>query len=367
MSKSHQIIISGGGTGGHIFPAIAIANALKELEPGIDILFVGAEGKMEMEKVPQAGYPIIGLPVAGLQRRLTLSNIAFPFKLLKSLSKASEILNSFRPDACVGVGGYASGPILMKAASKGIPYLIQEQNSYAGLTNKWLAKKASKICTAYEGMSQFFPEEKILLTGNPVRKDILQLEGKREQALSHFKLSGGKPVLLIIGGSLGARTINHAMLQGLKMLAESGVSVLWQTGKYYYNDIKSAVAPYEASGIKAVDFIREMDLAYAAADVVISRAGALSISELCLVKKPAILVPSPNVTEDHQTKNARALSDKGAALLVKDADASAQLVTTAIQVLKDTTQQQVLSQRIATLAKPDAAHDIARQVLALCK
>lgn len=366
-NKGHRIIISGGGTGGHIFPAIAIANALKVLEPQIEILFVGAEGKMEMEKVPQAGYNIIGLPVAGLQRRLTLANLSFPFKLLKSLSKAGDVINEFKPDACVGVGGYASGPVLFKAGGKGIPYLIQEQNSYAGLTNKLLSKKAKKICTAYEGMDKFFPSEKITITGNPVRKDILDLSGKREQAMQHFGLDTSKPVLLVIGGSLGARTINNAMKAGMEKLAQAGINVLWQTGKYYFEEMKTASADFVSRGIQAKDFIREMDLAYAAADVVISRAGALSISELCLVKKPSILVPSPNVTDDHQTKNARALSDKQAAVLVKDIEASEKLIDVAIELLKNKTEQELLRNNIATLGKPDAAMDIAKQVLALCK
>lgn len=367
MSNNHKIIISGGGTGGHIFPAIAIANALRELEPQIEILFVGAEGKMEMEKVPQAGYKIVGLPVAGLQRKLTLSNFSFPFKLLKSLGKASDIIKEFKPDACVGVGGYASGPTLYKAGSNGIPYLIQEQNSYAGLTNKLLSKKASKICTAYEGMQKFFPSEKITLTGNPVRKDILDLSGKKATALQHFGLDPNKPVLLVIGGSLGARTLNNAMKADLQKLVDAGVSVLWQTGKFYFEEMKTAAEGFSSKGIFVRDFIREMDLAYAAADVVISRAGALSISELCLVKKPAILVPSPNVTDDHQTKNAQALSSKTAAILVSDAQAQETLIDSAIDLLKNKTKQEVLSTNIASLGKPDAATEIARQVLALCK
>lgn len=367
MSKAHKIIISGGGTGGHIFPAIAIANALREIEPQIEILFVGAEGKMEMEKVPQAGYKIVGLPVAGLQRKLTLANLSFPFKLFKSLGKAGDIIKDFKPDACVGVGGYASGPTLYKAGSKGIPYLIQEQNSYAGLTNKLLAKNASKICTAYDGMQKFFPEEKITLTGNPVRKDILDLWGKRTQALTHFGLDPVKPVLLVMGGSLGARTLNNAMKADLQKLVDAGVSVLWQTGKYYFEEMKTAAEGFSSKGVLVKDFIKEMDFAYAAADVVISRAGALSISELCLVKKPSILVPSPNVTDDHQTKNALALSDRSAALMVSDADAPEKLIEVAIELLKNKIKQEELSKNIAALGKPYAAAEIAREVLALCK
>ena len=294
---TYRILISGGGTGGHIYPAIAIANAWMEKHPGSEILFVGALGKMEMQKVPEAGYPIKGLPVVGLRRSLTLDNLSFPFKLLKSLRIASSIVKEFKPDAVVGVGGYASGPVLYAAQIKGIPTLLQEQNSYAGLTNKLLAKKAKSICVAYPGMEDFFPASKIKVTGNPVRKDILDLSGKREKALAHFGLEEGRTTILVLGGSLGARTINQAVLKDMAKLEEAGYQMLWQSGKFYFKAMQEELISSGLKHIELREFIREMDLAYAAADVIVSRAGALSVSELSLVGKPVIFIPSPNVAE----------------------------------------------------------------------
>ncbi|MBC8111134.1 MAG: undecaprenyldiphospho-muramoylpentapeptide beta-N-acetylglucosaminyltransferase [Verrucomicrobia bacterium] len=362
--KPLKIIISGGGTGGHIYPAIAIANRLKEKNPLADILFVGADGKMEMEKVPQAGYSIEALPIRGIQRKLTLENLSFPIRLARSIFKARKIIKAFQPQVCVGVGGYASGPLLYAASLSGIPTLIQEQNSYAGLTNKWLSQKAAKICVAYPDMEQFFPAEKIVLTGNPVRKDIADAFSKKTQALAHFGLKADKKTLLVMGGSLGARTINESILAGLEKLVAADVQVLWQTGKFYFEKIK-ADFQFPTEKIKIYDFIREMDLAYALADVVLSRAGALSISEICLVGKPAIFVPSPNVAEDHQTKNAMALVAQHAALLITDAEAKEKLVFQALQLLADEKQQQALSQNILKLAQPDAAEKIVEEILKL--
>jgi UDP-N-acetylglucosamine--N-acetylmuramyl-(pentapeptide) pyrophosphoryl-undecaprenol N-acetylglucosamine transferase len=364
-TKLYKIIISGGGTGGHIYPAIAIANALKELDNRTEILFVGAEGKMEMQKVPQAGYKIIGLPIAGIQRKLTPSNLLFPFKLMNSLLKARKVISDFKPDAAVGVGGYASGPLLYAAAGRNIPTLIQEQNSYAGLTNKWLAKKAHKICVAYGGMEKFFPAEKIIFTGNPVRKDILQANQKRKDALEYFNLSENKPTLLVIGGSLGARTINETLKASLPALSQANCQVIWQTGKFYYESCKQAAAGI--SNVHVYDFIAPMDLAYGVADAVISRAGALSISELCLAAKPAILVPSPNVSEDHQTKNAMNLVNNGAALMVKDVEAMEKLIPAALTLLGDTSQKEQLSANIRKMGKPEAARQIAEEILKLIR
>ncbi|MBC7864832.1 MAG: undecaprenyldiphospho-muramoylpentapeptide beta-N-acetylglucosaminyltransferase [Bacteroidia bacterium] len=305
--KPLKVIISGGGTGGHIFPAVAIANQVKKIVPNAEILFVGALGRMEMEKVPAAGYKIIGLNIAGLQRKLTLSNFSFPFKLISSMIKAKKIIKEFAPDIAVGTGGYASGPTLKAACNKGIPALIQEQNSYPGITNKILSKKVNKICVAYEGMEKFFPKEKIILTGNPVRMDIENTRTKKEEGLKFFGLQPGKKTLLIIGGSLGARTINQSIGAGINKFAEAGIQVLWQTGKNYFETAKQQTSHLKEKGIFAFDFITKMDFAYAVADCVVSRAGASSVSELCIVKMPCILVPSPNVAEDHQTKNAMAL------------------------------------------------------------
>lgn len=361
-----KIIISGGGTGGHIYPAIAIANALRELRPEAEIMFVGAEGKMEMEKVPKAGYPIIGLPIAGINRSNLLANVGFPAKLITSLVRARSIIKDFRPDVAVGVGGYASGPLLLAAGMMGIPFLIQEQNSYAGVTNKFLSKRAKKICVAYPKMQQFFPEDKILMTGNPVRKDIIDVAGKREQAIQHFGLDTNKKTLLIIGGSQGAKTINEAIDGGLTRLVEAGYQVVWQTGKLYIERAKKASEIF-GSQVFVSDFIYEMDLAYAVADVVVSRAGALSVSELCLVAKPSILVPLPTAAEDHQTQNAMSLVNNQAAILVKDKTARQDLITETLALLADTDKQKTLSQNIKTLAKPEAARQIAEEVLKLIK
>ncbi len=361
-----KIIISGGGTGGHIYPAIAIANALKAIDPTIQILFVGALGKMEMEKVPRAGYEIIGLPIAGIKRELSVDNISFPFKLTRSLLKARSIIKSFKPDIAIGVGGFASGPLLMIASLMGIPTLIQEQNSYAGVTNKLLAKRAKAICVAYPNMDTFFPKSKLKLTGNPVRSDILAVSHKREQAYAHFGLQPNHKTLLIIGGSLGAKTINESIETGLKMIINSGYQILWQTGKPYFERAKAAISVLKTPYAQAFDFIYEMDLAYALADVVVSRAGALSVSELCLVEKPAILVPFPYASEDHQTKNAMSLVEQNAALLVKDKNAGEELVQTALRLLQDADKQHELSKNIKKLAKPNAAKEIAETVLKLC-
>lgn len=360
-----RIIISGGGTGGHIFPAIAIADALKKLQPDTELLFVGANGRMEMEKVPAAGYKIEGLDIAGFQRGSILKNLSLPFKVLSSVNKAKSIIQNFKPDAVVGVGGYASGPLLYAASTKNVPILIQEQNSYAGITNKWLAKKAKKICVAFDGMEQFFPADRIIKTGNPIRRNSVEIEGKREQAFAFFKLSPQKKTILVTGGSLGAGTLNTSMLAGLEDLLAADVQLIWQTGKYYYKGISEKLGSAINPNICVLEFLNRMDLAYAAADVIISRAGAGTIAELCMVKKPVILVPSPNVAEDHQTKNALALVNQQAAVLVKDIDAEKTLVKTALSLLQDEKQQQKLSTQIGKLAMPDADLNIAKQVLQL--
>lgn len=359
---TYRILISGGGTGGHIYPAIAIANAWKERHPGSEILFVGAQGKMEMQKVPEAGYPIKGLPVAGLQRSLSLANLSFPIKLLKSLKMASQIVKDFQPDAVVGVGGYASGPVLFAAQRKGIPTLVQEQNSYAGLTNKLLAKRANTICVAYPEMEQFFPSEKIHLTGNPVRKDILDLKDKKDKALEHFGLNTEKPVILILGGSLGARTLNQAMLQDMAILEKDGYQVLWQSGKFYFKEMSEKLADSGLKHIHLREFIREMDLAYAAADLIVSRAGALSVSELSLVGKPVIFIPSPNVAEDHQTKNAMAFVNRQAAVLLKDSEAVGSLREMVNDLMKDESRSTQLGQNMRALAKPEATESIINEL-----
>jgi UDP-N-acetylglucosamine--N-acetylmuramyl-(pentapeptide) pyrophosphoryl-undecaprenol N-acetylglucosamine transferase len=351
-------MISGGGTGGHIYPAIAIANTWAEKHPDTEILFVGAEGKMEMQKVPEAGYAIVGLKVAGLQRRLTRENLSFPMKLLNSLKKSGRILDNFQPDAVVGMGGYASGPLLYMAQRKKIPTLIQEQNSYAGLTNKLLAKKAQTICVAYPKMDKFFPGAKINFTGNPVRKDILSLEGKIDQAFIHFGLERYKPVLLVLGGSLGARTINQAVLHHVAEFVALGYQVLWQTGKSYFVEMSKELERLGLKHVHALEFIREMDLAYAAADLVVSRAGALSVSELSLVGKAVIFIPSPNVVEDHQTKNAMAYVRQDAAVLLKDDEAVEGLLEIVETLMKDPSRRRSLGENIYKLAKPEAANEI---------
>ena len=360
-----RIIVSGGGTGGHIFPAIAIANAIKVLRPDTEFLFVGAEGKMEMEKVPAAGYRIEGLWISGFQRKLTLSNLAFPFKVMSSLRKAKKILRSFHPDAVIGTGGFASGPMLRVAANNGVPTLIQEQNSYAGITNKILSLKVDRICVAYNGMEKFFPKEKIILTGNPVRQDILSLEGKRDRGIEQFGLDKNKQTILVIGGSLGARTINESIMNCLEAFEKNNIQLIWQTGKLFFETAKTTVAKYESKGIKAFDFIQKMDLAYAVADIVISRAGASSVSELCLVKKPTILIPSPNVAEDHQTKNAMALVTYNAAIIIKDSEAREKLCDAAVGLIKDPEACFKLSENIGRLALPDSAIVIANEVISL--
>jgi UDP-N-acetylglucosamine--N-acetylmuramyl-(pentapeptide) pyrophosphoryl-undecaprenol N-acetylglucosamine transferase len=365
-TKRHKkIIISGGGTGGHIFPAISIANALKALQPDMEILFVGAFGRMEMEKVPAAGYQIIGLPISGFQRKLTPSNLKVIFKLMYSLIKARTIIKNFKPDVAVGVGGYASGPLLKIASQRGIPTVIQEQNSYAGVTNKLLAKKAAKICVAYEGMERFFPKQKIILTGNPVRQDLINLETKREEAMTFFGLDKSKKTILILGGSLGARTINDSLAAHLEVLKKADIQVIWQTGSRYYEEMKQKTDISEATNIKTMAFISRMDLAYAAADMVVSRAGAGTISELCLVGKASVLVPSPNVAEDHQTMNARSLTSRNAAIMIKDADARENLVIMMIEIIKNPEELQRLSQNILKLAEKDSAKRIAEEILKL--
>lgn len=363
--QAYKIIISGGGTGGHIFPAIAIANALKTKFPNVDILFVGAEGKMEMEKVPAAGYKIIGLPIMGLQRRLTLENLKFPFMLLKSMRMAKRILNEFQPNVVVGVGGYASGPLLKAATKMKIPALIQEQNSYPGITNKMLAGKVQKICVAYQGMEKFFPKDKIVLTGNPVRQDIKNLEAKRERAIEHFELDKNKKTILVIGGSLGAKTINESIDAGLEKIVDKNMQLLWQTGKWYAGKAAKAVEPFQDKHIKTMPFIAKMDYAYAVADLVISRAGASSISELCIAAKATVFVPSPNVAEDHQTKNAMALVNQNAALLVKDMEAKNKLVPQVLEVLDDELLLTKLRRNISKMAFNDSAEIIADEVMKL--
>lgn len=371
-----RYLISGGGTGGHIFPAISIANALRELDPECEILFVGALGRMEMERVPQAGYKIIGLPVRGFDRKHPWRNISVLIDLIRSMRQARDIVRDFRPDAGVGVGGYASGAAMKVAARMGVPILLQEQNGFAGVTNKLLRNDAAKICVAYEGMERFFPKEKIILTGNPVRQNLTS--GTRPEALEYFNSEFGvhftpdRKTLLIIGGSLGARTINDALLEGIHRLAEAGIQVIWQTGKTYYDRIRESVnALPDAQAILAntiiTPFLCQMPLAYALADLVISRAGASSISELCLLGKPAILVPSPNVAEDHQTHNAMALVHKDAAVLVRDADAQKDLVTTALSLISHNARLQTLHTHILTLALPDSARLIAMEVIRLAK
>lgn len=361
-----KVIISGGGTGGHIFPAVSIANAIKGIDPEADILFVGAEGRMEMQRVPDAGYPIIGLPIEGFDRKNPFRNIRVLWKILKCQLKARSIIRDFKPQVVVGVGGYASGPTLKTAGQMGIPTLIQEQNSYAGVTNKLLAKSASKICVAYEGMERFFPADKIILTGNPVRQQLLNTTITHEQAVMQFGLNPTLPTILIIGGSLGARTINESVLAALDDIRQSGIQIIWQTGKFYSQHIAEELAKHsKIANLYVSDFISNMDVAYAAADLVISRAGASSISELCMLGKPCILVPSPNVAEDHQTKNALALVHRDAALMVKDADAPQQLIKLAMEVVRDTQQLTSLSSHIKEMALPDSANIIAQEVIRL--
>ena len=366
MNKELRIIISGGGTGGHIFPAISIANAIKSKFPDAKILFVGALGRMEMQRVPAAGYEIKGLPICGFDRKHILKNGGVLYKIWKSQRIAKRIIRDFKPMAAVGVGGYASGPTLNVCASKGIPCLIQEQNSYAGVTNQLLAKKADKICVAYEGMERFFPAEKIIMTGNPVRQNVLECTMSREEARLSFGLDANKKTILLVGGSLGARTVNESVRQHLDRVKESDVQFIWQTGKYYNEEMNKAVSDFgEISNLKVMDFISDMGAAYKAADLVISRSGASSISEFCLLGMPVILVPSPNVAEDHQTKNAMALVNKDAAIYVKDADAPDTLLQTAIDTVTDDTKLATLSENIKKLGLKDSANVIADEVVKL--
>jgi UDP-N-acetylglucosamine--N-acetylmuramyl-(pentapeptide) pyrophosphoryl-undecaprenol N-acetylglucosamine transferase len=365
LQKHNRVIISGGGTGGHVFPAISIANALRKIDKDIEILFVGAEGKMEMEKVPAAGYQIVGLPVAGISRKNILKNFSVFIKLIKSLRLARKTIRDFKPDVAVGVGGYASGPVLKLAGRMGIPILIQEQNGYAGVTNKLLAKKASAICVAYDGMDKYFPAAKIIKTGNPVRQNFDDLGSLKEEAFRFFGLKNELQVILILGGSLGAGTINKCLSDNIETLRNSDCQWLWQTGKYYYDDVRKLV-PSQADGKIAVHaFIDRMDLAFAAAGIIISRAGAGTISELCLVGKPIILVPSPNVAEDHQTRNAMALAEKDAAIVISDDNAEKRLVGEAIKLISDNQKKKTLSENIAKMAERDADIRIAREVLKL--
>lgn len=367
MNDELRVIISGGGTGGHIFPAVSIANEIRAKRPDAKILFVGAEGRMEMQRVPAAGYEIKGLPIAGFNRKNLLKNIPVLFKIMKSRSMARQIIRDFRPQVAVGVGGYASGPTLNVAESMGIPTLLQEQNSYAGVTNKLLAKKARKICVAYEGMERFFPADKILFTGNPVRQNLLDCKVTKEDAVRSFGLVPGKQTILIVGGSLGARTLNDSILGNLPLVKQqSKVQFIWQTGKYYSEEIKAELARRGCpENLKVMDFISDMSQAYAAADLIISRAGAGSISEFCLLGKPVILVPSPNVAEDHQTKNALALVQKNAALYIADADARRTLLPKAINTVSDLEKLESLSRNVIALARPNAASDIADEVIKL--
>jgi UDP-N-acetylglucosamine--N-acetylmuramyl-(pentapeptide) pyrophosphoryl-undecaprenol N-acetylglucosamine transferase len=360
-----RVIISGGGTGGHVFPAIAIADAIKKQRPQAEIRFVGAKGKLEMEKVPKAGYPIDGLWISGFQRKLTLRNLLFPVKLLSSLWKARRILKKFRPDVAIGVGGYASGPTLEIAARMGIPCLIQEQNSYAGVTNRLLAGKASRICVAYEGMERYFPKDRLVLTGNPVRDAIRNSRATRSAGAEHFGLQEDRKTILVFGGSLGARSLNVAMALQKDLLEQhSQIQVIWQIGRLYWEEYQEC-AVAKLPNVTVRPFIDRMDLAYALADVVVGRAGALSISELCLVGKPTILIPSPNVAEDHQTKNARALEEKGAAVLVPDGAANGRILTEAIAILEDDTRAAKMKKAILDLGIPDADDRIAAEVLQL--
>lgn len=361
--RHYKFILSGGGTGGHIYPAIAIANELKLRFPDAEFLFVGAQDKMEMQKVPQAGYKIKGLWISGIQRRLTVDNSLFPLKLLASLLKSRTIIGEFKPDVVIGTGGFASGPLLQVAAMAGIPTLIQEQNSFPGITNKWLSKKANKICVAYENLVRFFPSSKLILTGNPVRKDLIDIDTKRGEAIQTFKLDPKKKTLLILGGSLGARRVNQLIEKELNSILSLNVQVLWQCGKLYYDDYKK----YNEGDVQVMSFIERMDLVYAAADVIISRAGASSVSELCIVGKPVIFIPSPNVAEDHQTKNAQAIVDRKGAILLKESELDSQFGLVFEALLKDIGKQNQLSENIKQLAKPDATKQIVDEIVKLIK
>ena len=358
-----KVIVSGGGTGGHIFPAVSIANELKERFPETEILFVGALGKMEMERVPAAGYRIIGLPVMGFPRKPSLKIFTFFMKLFQSMRLANKVIAEFKPDVAIGVGGFASGPVLKAAVRNGVPTVLQEQNSYAGVTNKLLSSKVNKICVAYPKMERYFPKEKIVLTGNPIRKILIEAIVNKSEAYEYFKLYDGEPVVLIIGGSLGARTINESVMANLELIRQTEVQVIWQAGSYYYREMLERLGPNVPDNLYPMEFVSRMDLAYAVADVVISRAGAGTISELCLLAKPCILVPSPNVAEDHQTKNAMALVENQAALLIKDTDSKSELLKETFKLLADKEQLTSLSENIKKLGRPNAAKDIVDVIL----
>lgn len=364
MKEYPKFIISGGGTGGHIYPAIAIANELKARFPEAEILFVGASDKMEMQKVPQAGYPIKGLWIAGIQRKLTLQNAMFPLKLISSLVKSFGIIRSFKPDVVIGTGGFASGAVLKVASMLGIPTVIQEQNSYPGITNKLLSKKANKICVAYENLERFFPKENMILTGNPVRQDLLSVAEKRAEAVAYFQLDTAKKTLLVLGGSLGARRVNQLIAKEIDWLLSLGIQIIWQCGKLYFEEYKHFS---DKKGVQVLAFIDRMDLVYASSDFVISRSGASSVSELCLVGKPVIFIPSPNVAEDHQTKNAQAIVDKHGAILLKEKELDKQFQIVLEALLNDTGKQQSLSENIKMLALPNATKQIADEILKLIK
>ena len=361
--RPYNFIISGGGTGGHIYPAVAIANELKLRYPDAKFLFVGANDRMEMEKIPQSGYQIKGLWISGLQRSFSLDNLLFPFKLISSLWESKKIVKSFKPDLAIGTGGYASAPLLKIASSKGIPCVIQEQNSYAGLTNKWLSKNVKKICVAYEQMERYFPADKLCFTGNPVRQDLIDISDKKEQAISHFNLDSTKKTVLILGGSLGAQRINRLISNHLNYFSKLDVQILWQCGSYYYEIYRGIKDDF----VQVHSFLNRMDLAYAASDYIISRAGALSVSELCLVGKPVIFIPSPNVSEDHQTKNATSVSAKNAAILIKEEDLEKQFKKQFNQLINSENLQSELSKNIKSLAKPNATKDIVEEIEKLLK
>jgi UDP-N-acetylglucosamine--N-acetylmuramyl-(pentapeptide) pyrophosphoryl-undecaprenol N-acetylglucosamine transferase len=362
--SGYKFILSGGGTGGHIYPAIAIANELKLRFPDAEFLFVGAKDKMEMQKVPQASYKIKGLWIAGLQRRLTFDNTLFPVKLISSLLKARTIIRNFKPDVVIGTGGFASGPLMQVAGFAGIPTVVQEQNSFPGITNKLLGKKASKICVAYENLERFFPKDKMVLTGNPVRQDLIDLHDKRKEAIAYFNLDSNKKTLLVLGGSLGARRINQLIAKEIIDFSSQGVQVIWQCGKFYFEEYKHF---NENENIRVLAFIDRMDLVYAAADIVISRAGASSVSELCIIGKPVIFIPSPNVAEDHQTKNAKAIVDKGGAILLKESELDTQFEKVFNNLVKDENLQKSLSENIQKLAKVNATQDIVEEIIKLIK
>ena len=362
-----KVIVSGGGTGGHIFPAVSIANELRDRLPEVDILFVGALGKMEMERVPAAGYRIVGLPVMGFPRKPSLKMVAFFLKLFQSMRLANKIIADFKPDVAIGVGGFASGPVLKAAVRKGVPAVLQEQNSYAGVTNKLLASKVKKICVAYPNMDRYFPANKIVVTGNPVRKNLIEAVVNKTEAFAYFKLNAEKPVVLIVGGSLGARTLNESVMANLELIRQSDAQIIWQTGSFYFTEMLGRLGNDCPANLQPMEFLSRMDLAYAVADVVISRAGAGTISELCLLAKPCILVPSPNVAEDHQTKNAMALVENQAALLIKDVDSKEQLLKETFSLLNDNQRLKSLSENIRKLGRPNAARDIVDVVLTVLK